>query len=200
MPIQRILLIRHGETDYNAEGRMQGQLDVPLNANGVQQAERTAAYVHDCYPLDAIYSSDLSRAADTAGAIARRMGLIVQHDERLREIHLGVFQGYTSAELAVRYPESYAAWRADRDHYVVPGGESFVQCHARGVAAFYEIIARHPGRTIAIVSHGGVVRGVLRALFPALEIRDGIHNAAIQLIEHADEQFHLALFNHQPHA
>ena len=107
----RLIIWRHGNTDWNAGDRVQGQSDSPLNARGRDQAAAAAPLLAALRP-DAIVSSDLSRAADTAGALAAVTGLPVSFDARLRERHFGIWQGLTLDEIAERYPTEYAAWRA----------------------------------------------------------------------------------------
>jgi len=153
----RIILWRHGRTEWNAVGRGQGQLDVPLDDIGRRQVRLAAPYLAALRP-DAIVSSDLSRAVETAAAAAESTGLPVRYDDRLREIHLGVMQGLTRQEARVRYPVETAAFEAGDS--AVGGRESAEALVARSVPAVLE-----PGvETLLIVSHGGTIRAVLNAL------------------------------------
>jgi glucosyl-3-phosphoglycerate phosphatase len=146
--IVKLVLWRHGQTTYNAERRFQGQSDVPLNSTGLQQAEEAAPYLAALRP-DAIFSSDLSRAAATAAALARLTGLNVQFDKDLRERGGGSWEGMTAAEIAELYPESYAAWAP-------PDGESADAVADRGEAAMRRIADSLPGGGVAVVvGHGG---------------------------------------------
>ncbi|MCX7662573.1 MAG: histidine phosphatase family protein [Tepidimonas fonticaldi] len=162
MHVTRILAIRHGETAWNRDARIQGQIDIPLNDTGHWQAERTAAALAD-EPIDALYSSDLSRARQTAEAIARQRGLAVQTHPGLRERHFGAFQGRTWAELEQAHPDVVHAWKARVPDFAPPGGESLLALRARVEAAFAELAARHPGQAIAVVAHGGVLDILYRA-------------------------------------
>ncbi|MFM2120558.1 MAG: hypothetical protein RL722_2026 [Pseudomonadota bacterium] len=160
--VTRILALRHGETDWNVAGRVQGQLDVPLNAEGLAQAERLAAALAD-EPIAAIYSSDLARAASTAAALSRRTGLPLQLRQGLRERHFGAFQGHTVAEVEQQHPELSLRWRKREPGFTPEGGESLLTFYARCVDAATEVARRHPGETIALVAHGGVLDCLYRA-------------------------------------
>ena len=156
MPDTRILLIRHGETAWNAEGRIQGRLDVPLSGAGVFQAACLAERLADT-PVDAIVASDLARAWMTALPLAQRRQLEPIAEPRLRERHFGVFQGLTPDEVAQHWPAEFRLWRARDPAWVIPEGESGAEFIARVVAAVTDITNRFPGRTIALVTHGGVL-------------------------------------------
>lgn len=162
MHVTRILAIRHGETPWNRDARIQGQIDIPLNETGRWQAERTAAALAD-EPIDALYASDLRRARQTAEAIARRHGLALQTHPGLRERHFGDFQGRTWAELERQHPEVVRAWKAREPDFAPPGGESLLVLRARVEATFAELAARHAGGQIAVVAHGGVLDILYRA-------------------------------------
>ncbi len=148
-------LIRHGQTDWNLEGRYQGQSDIPLNATGLSQAEAFAASL-DGQPFSALYSSDLRRAAQTAAAIARRTGLAVIPEPRLREIHQGQWQGRTLDEVRAVYNESAQAkrWQIDPEAARAPGGESVLEVSQRMAQAADSIARAHPGQRVLVVSHG----------------------------------------------
>jgi probable phosphoglycerate mutase len=156
-----ILLVRHGITDHNREGRIQGQLDVPLSAQGRHQAQELAQRLKPGQ-IQAMYSSDLSRAKETAAIIARAINLRIEaYRPDLREICFGRWQGHTMAEVAELYPEELALWRADRTYSAPHGGETFAQMTARGWKAVQELAILHPGETVAVVAHGGLIKGIL---------------------------------------
>jgi probable phosphoglycerate mutase len=163
--LKRIYLIRHGQTDWNAEGRWQGQLDVPLGNVGQEQALALAQHLKD-RPITAIYSSDLMRAWMTAEPLAQAKALIIQRQERLRELHLGVFQGLTGDEIRMKYPVEDEAMRADYMDYVIPGGESRRAMQTRAYEMWQEIAADESQSEIAVFSHGGTIRVLLMKLFP----------------------------------
>ncbi len=149
----RLYLIRHGETDWNIEGRWQGQADVPLNGRGRAQAARTAQALADV-GLTRIYSSDLARASETAEALARVTGLPIQFEPRLREIHQGEWQGLLVTEIEARYSEAFHLRKQDPLKVAPPGGETVQQVRERVVSAIEAILQRHPHERVAVVSHG----------------------------------------------
>lgn len=160
MTVTRVLIVRHGETDYNATRRWQGQLDIPLNDAGREQARMLADSIH-LEPIDAIFSSDLQRAWETAQIIARRTHHSIIPEPRLREVALGVFQGLTSSDIETIYPEYKHRWDLD-DQFQVPGGESRKMLQARAYEAWEAITDMPELRTVLMVSHGGTMRLLLR--------------------------------------
>lgn len=158
----RIVLIRHGETAWNRETRIQGHTDIPLSALGLAQAGRLAEALAD-EPLDAIYSSDLSRARQTAEALARTRGLEVHLDAGLRERAFGSFEGLSWREIDEGYPEDAARWRRREPDFAVGGGESLNTFSARCLDAARRAAAAHAGQSIALVAHGGVLDCLYRA-------------------------------------
>jgi probable phosphoglycerate mutase len=158
----RVILLRHGETTWNRATRIQGHTDIPLSALGLAQAERLAEALAD-EPLLAIYSSDLSRARQTAEAVARIQGLPVQIDAGLRERAFGRFEGMSWDEIAQSHPEDAARWRKREPDFPVGGGESLNTFSTRCLAAAHRAVAAHPGQSIALVAHGGVLDCLYRA-------------------------------------
>jgi len=161
-----ILLIRHGETAWNAVRRLQGHTDIPLNDEGARQAAALAQALA-AEQVDVLVSSDLQRAMQTAQAVADQYdGLRVQTDEQLRERCYGVFEGMLYAEIERQYPAEYALWQARDIDAVMPAGEreaeSFRQFYRRATDGIADWARRHPGRTIAIVAHGGVLECAYR--------------------------------------
>jgi len=161
LPVTKFCLIRHGETAWNAELRIQGQIDVRLNANGHRQAQAMAeAIAHE--PIAAIYSSSLSRARQTAEAVAQRLHLPVMLRPELRERDYGIFQTQTATELAQRHPEAYVKHEARDPDYDYEGGESLRVFAARVEAGLKALALAHLGEQILIVTHGGVLDIVYR--------------------------------------
>ena len=160
--VTRIVAVRHGETEWNAEMRMQGQLDTGLSARGRWQATRAAEALAG-EGIEAIFASDLVRALDTAQAIARVVGQPVATDRTLRERSFGIFQGHTYAEIDARWPAEAARWRRHEPAFAPEGGESLIEFSARAVAAMSRIAEGARGRTILVVSHGGVLDCLYRA-------------------------------------
>lgn len=153
----RICLIRHGETAWNAERRIQGQTDIGLNPAGMAQA-RAAALHLSATPVAALYSSDLLRARQTAAALAERLSLTPAFAPELRERCYGIFEGKTYDEARAAYPDDYAAFERRDPGYAFPaGGESLRQVQARVTARLRALAAAHPGQAVAVVTHGGVL-------------------------------------------
>lgn len=193
MQVERVLLIRHGQTDWNMEGRWQGCLPTPLNTIGKAQARALGEYLRG-RPIGAIFSSDLSRAYDTAALVGAALGLKPIPDERLREFNLGIFQGYRREELAAMYPAEWEAFHADRYNYVVPQGESRRALQERMYAAWLDIIANGHGPEVALVTHGGALGLLLEKLFgDAPELRSvRFENTSVTTVERAGEGWRLA--------
>lgn len=155
---RRLLLIRHGQTTYNATGRMQGHLDTELSEVGLSQARAAADLLVD-KQITAIVSSDLIRARDTAAVIGEKLGIKVDVDKRLRETHLGDWQGMTSAEVDEQYPGARAIWRHDPT-WAPPQGESRVDVATRARPVIDELMRAHPEwdeGAVLVVAHGGAI-------------------------------------------
>ena len=164
MEATRILAIRHGETAWNVDTRIQGHLDIPLNATGLQQARWLAQALAERDALHAIYASDLSRAHVTAQTIAEAAGLAVSTHPGLRERSFGDFQGRTFAEIEAELPEHAQQWRKRSPEWAPPGnGESLIALRERVLATVDELAARHVGEQIVLVAHGGVMDVLYRA-------------------------------------
>jgi probable phosphoglycerate mutase len=158
----RVIAIRHGETAWNVDTRIQGQLDIPLNDMGRWQAQRLARAVAD-EGIVAVYASDLLRAYDTACAVAQVAGCEVVTDTGLRERGFGEFEGHTWKEIEARWPVESERWRRRDVDFAPQGGESLRQLYARSVEAATRLVSAHPGQTIALVAHGGVMDCLYRA-------------------------------------
>jgi probable phosphoglycerate mutase len=156
----RLIVVRHGETAWNLESRYQGHLDSPLTALGVAQAGLLGRRLAE-EQTRALYSSDLGRARQTAEIIAARTGQDIRFDPRLRERHLGIFQGLSKEEVKVRFPEERRLFKTSGPDYVVPEGESVQQLSERIMACFDELARRHAGETITVVGHGGTIASLM---------------------------------------
>lgn len=157
----RLLLVRHGETDWNLEQRIQGQLQISLNAKGRRQAELAAERLAQ-YEFAAAWSSDLARARETAEVILARLpGLGLGLDEALREANFGLWEGLTYGEFRAVAPEAAAQWIEAPEEVEAPGGESLVQMRARVVAFARELLDQHPDTTVLLVTHGGPIRALV---------------------------------------
>jgi probable phosphoglycerate mutase len=160
--VTRLLVIRHGETAWNRETRIQGHIDIPLNATGRWQARQVAQALQD-EGLHAVYSSDLQRAQDTAQAIAQASGVALVVDVQLRERHFGSLEGLTQDEITQTRPDEARRWRERDPAYGPDGGETLQAFYDRCVGALTRLAQQHPGQTIAVVAHGGVLDCFYRA-------------------------------------
>jgi glucosyl-3-phosphoglycerate phosphatase len=177
-----LVLVRHGETDWNLSGRAQGHSDIPLNATGRRQAEAVARVLATFRP-SRLWSSDLARAQQTAEAIAKTTGLAVESDARLREYDVGARAGLTLAELALSHPQEYADWMAGRSTTLAAGEETTEQVRDRVTPALLECLGRlEPGAVGVVVLHGACLKvGLMGALGWPWELArsiQGIENAA----------------------
>ena len=158
MTTTRFCLVRHGETDWNAERRLQGYTDIPLNARGLAQAAQMAKALKKAhFQFDVLYTSDLQRAKQTAQAIEDSYAVSATSHNLLRERHLGALQGLTTSEAPLLEPELWQAHLSRDIHQELRGGESILQFATRIKAVFQEIQEKYTGKTILIVSHGGAL-------------------------------------------
>ena len=152
----RICLVRHGETEWNAARRIQGQIDIGLNETGVRQAEAAGRWLESA-GIVALYSSDLKRAWTTAQAIGAALGLEAKSVPEMRERRYGVFEGLTYDEARVKHPDGYAAFEGRNADYDFENGESLKAMFARVTGKLQDIAAAHPGQNVVVVLHGGVL-------------------------------------------
>jgi broad specificity phosphatase PhoE len=152
-----LLLVRHGETDWNRDGRFQGHADPPLNDTGRAQA-RALADDLAAEQIDAIYTSDLARARETAEFIAERAGVPFVLEPQLREVNVGEWQGLTRPEIAERFPEGLRNWREHGHGW--EQGETYEELAERVLEAIDRIVAGHPTERVVVVGHGGTIRAI----------------------------------------
>ncbi len=186
--LTELILIRHGETDWNYQDRFQGQQDSPLTPIGMAQAAAIAAHVAGLN-VHALYASDLGRTLQTAAPIAAATGLAVMPESGLRERNLGILEGLTRAEAAERCAEAFACYQARDPDYALPGGESLRQLEARGRTVLAMLAARHPGQRLAVVSHGGLLTTFVRAIMGVpLYVRSGflVRNGSVSWVAHRE--------------
>ncbi len=170
MQATRIIAVRHGETAWNVDTRIQGQLDIPLNDNGRWQAQRLARALAASEQIAAIYTSDLLRAWDTAQSIADATGLQTTIEPGLRERGFGSFQGRTFTELEAHWPLETARWRERDPHWAPPDGETLLAVRERVERATHTLAQQHIGSQIVLVAHGGVLDALYRCA-TGLDIR-----------------------------
>ncbi len=188
-----ILAMRHGETAWNVEGRIQGHLDVPLNELGQWQAERLAQALRQ-ESLDVVYASDLRRAIQTAEAVVKLGGQPLLTDSGLRERDFGVFQGRTFRDVEIQFPEQAERWRRRDPDYPPGGGESLTVFFSRCTQVITRLALTHPGQTIGVVAHGGVLDCFYRAAtHQGLQAPRSwaLENASINRLLHSGEVFTL---------
>jgi probable phosphoglycerate mutase len=200
--LTRICLVRHGETEWNVARRLQGQIDINLNALGVRQAEAAANWLVQ-EPIAALYSSDLKRARTTAEHIARHLHLPLTLVPEVRERRYGIFEGLTYDEARAQHPEAYARFEArDPDYAFANGGESLLGFSARVSTRLQEIVACHPGEMVVIVTHGGVLDVVNRFVrnVPLDAPRDFlIPNAGLNWVNHLDGEWRIEAWGQIAH-
>lgn len=197
-----LILIRHGQTVWNSERRMQGQRNSALSELGRAQARAVARRLQD-ESFDCLYSSDLDRALETARAIAEATGHEIVIEPRLRERCFGIFEGLTRDEMKERHPLEYARFRARDPDYRMPGGESARAFHARCMSVFDDIVARHASRRIVVVAHGLLLVALYRAAH-ALALNEPrtqleLINASLNVFGYAERRWTLLAWGDQAH-
>jgi probable phosphoglycerate mutase len=212
MPTE-IILIRHGETDWNRELRFQGHIDVPLNDTGHEQARRLGLRLAG-EPVQHLISSDLMRAQQTAAPAARQLELDVITSVALREQNFGIVEGMRADEIQSLHPRAWEDWLQFREDHAMPEGESARQFHARIIEALGGIATAHPGQKVLVVTHGGVLDMVWRtarglglngprrseipnAGFNRIRMADAATPERIEIVDWADTR-HLADLPPQP--
>lgn len=199
----QLILIRHGETAWNIQGRYQGQTDIPLSTEGSAQARSVANRLKK-EKIDALYASDLQRAVVTAKTIAQDRGLPVVSDARLRETSFGIWEGLTRKEIQEQYDELYQERRTKFLSTRVPDGELPEEVLTRAFAAIYDIITKHPKGKVVIVSHGGALRLVLCKILQ-IPMQQGHHfyltNTGISRVKYLSfsDQFIIQCINDTTH-
>jgi broad specificity phosphatase PhoE len=187
----RILLVRHGETVFNVDGRWQGQADSPLTERGRAQAAELARALAD-EDITAVYSSDLGRAAETAVEVASLQQLEVKRETRLREIDVGEWTGKHRDEINAAYPGGLKAWATRPSAFQLPSGESIHQAQTRALAFFGDRMPSHLGETIVVISHGAVCQTILVSAMGGtvddLWLKEGIDNCQISRLEWTAER------------
>ena len=199
----RIILIRHGYSEYNKLRRFSGQLDVALDEIGVEQARCTAEYVLENFKIDAVYSSDLKRAYDTAKPIADALGLPVVTSKQIRELDVGLWGGKNGEELRAEFPENFALYKKDVALVRCDGGEGYADLWKRSLAEIERIARENDGNTIVIATHGGVIRCARTAWsgIPLERIASVPHvpNASVSVAEYDDGGFRLITIGYSEH-
>jgi broad specificity phosphatase PhoE len=197
----RLIAVRHGETAWNVEGRDQGQLDSPLTRTGIAQARALAKRLRG-HRFRHFYSSDLGRAVQTAEIIAAETNVPFVLDAGLRERHSGIFQGFTRAEMAAKFPRELADYQRLGHTYAIPNGESGVQRTERSVRVLTALAERHPDETVLAVTHGAFLMGFFEHVLgvePGNGWRFRRLNAAFNCFEYVDARWTLETWNDVSH-
>lgn len=183
MAVNRVVLMRPGETEWNKLGRWQGLVQVPLNEHGRAQAARLARFIRNI-GLDVLYSSDLRRARDTAAIISEELGFEPRYEQRLRERNMGQWQGLTLREIVDWYPDEYERLLHDPHNYQIPGGESRRQVANRVRACFEDIVGRG-GDVVGVISHTTTIKTLLAHLVPDSKPYDmSFSNMSVTTVRH----------------
>ena len=197
----KVIAVRHGETQWNLEGRFQGQLDSPLTKNGLSQAKAVAKTL-STHNVSLIYSSDLGRALQTAEQISEATDIDILTDNRLRERHFGIFQGMTESDMRASMPDEINNPKHRDPDYIIPEGESMRQASQRGVSCISEIVQNHPGETIVVVTHGGILESFFRYVigipFEAPRMYK-IWNTGLNIFSHSNGRWELLTFGNISH-
>ncbi|MDY7226443.1 histidine phosphatase family protein [Hyalangium rubrum] len=195
------ILLRHGETEWNSLGRLQGHLDSPLSPEGLRQADALAERLKGV-SFHALYSSDLGRALETARRIGARTGHAVQPDTRLRERGVGILEGLTREEAGRRHPEVFSEYTAGGPDFIVPGGESATQRLRHAVGCLEELSARHTGARVVVVTHGGVLSSLFRhslGIPPGTPRAFSVLNASWNQFDYQERKFRLVTWGDVNH-
>ncbi len=194
----KVILVRHGETDWNKNARFQGQTDVPLSVTGKEQAEKVGLRLaHE--KIAAVYSSDLSRAYETAQAIAQHHSLSVIKNPALREINFGLWEGMSRQIIGDEHKALYQEWLANPMETKAPEGENFIEVQNRALVALRDIAARHRDETIVVVAHGGLIKAVICQYLDGgfWEFPQG--NTAVNILEYQNNDFRFVTLNDLSH-
>jgi broad specificity phosphatase PhoE len=197
----RLILVRHGQTEWNRNWRVQGHTDISLDEVGRAQAERVARRLAG-EPVTAVYASDLTRAEETAQRIADKRGLRVETSPLFREANYGLWEGMTVTEIEAGYPEAYRLWRKDSLRNRAPEGETLEELQQRALAGVAEILIAHGGESVVIVAHGGSIRSLICGLLGwplAVHRQLRLDNASISRIDYGPYGPALTQFNDTCH-
>lgn len=186
-----LLFIRHGYSEGNKDHRFSGQMDFPLDEAGRLQALDVADYLCNTYHVDAIYSSDLSRAYNTVKPLSDALSLPIHTEKALREIDVGLWKGVLRSEVEKLYPETYEIYQKNPGLVRFDGGESFLEMRERALNAVQKIVAENKGKTVVIATHGGVIR-VLRTVWENIPLERMVEipqvpNASVTVVKYEGE-------------
>lgn len=197
----RLIIVRHGETEWNKQGKAMGQLDSSLTAQGIQEAHAIAKRLSH-FPFTTCYSSDLGRAAKTANIIVEMCDKTIVFDSDLREWNMGIFQRFTIPEMREKFPQERRDYERIGYDYVVPKGESISQCKARSIRVLNRIADQHPSEIVVVVTHGYVLMvffEMVLGLPPRSIGRYKLNHASFSAFDYVDEAWSLVVWNDRSH-
>lgn len=198
----QVIFIRHGETVWNTEQRLQGQLNSPLTTLGEKQAAQLAQRLKN-HNFSTLYSSDLGRTMQTAQYIADACDKEIKTDQELREHNIGVFQGLSLEEMAIKYPAEWDEYNSIRMfEFIIPEGESRKQCYERSIRVLNKIAEKHPDETVVLVSHGEILRNLIEyilGLEPGGKVTYSRKNAAFNMFNKTDSKWKLEVWGDTSH-
>lgn len=183
----KIILLRHGYSITNRDGKFTGQTDVPLDELGLRQGEAASEYIFKNYAVDKIYSSDLCRAVDTVRPLADALMLPIEKSADLRELHMGIWEGMYIEDVKTKDAENYNAYKSDPMNNKAGGGETFGDLALRSTGAINKIVSQNDGKTVVIASHGGFIRSFLRAILNPNEKKQDLSvvpNASVSVVNY----------------
>ena len=192
-----LLFVRHGQSAANVSGFFAGRIDVPLSPLGRRQTDELKEHLLNRYSIDAIYSSDLSRAYETVLPAASALRMPIRKDAALREIDGGKWEGMPKEEIAARYPQDFAIWRNNIGLSRCTGGESMRDVQQRGIAETEKIVGAHPGQTVLLATHAGFLRAMQchwqNLPLSAMEELPWVPNASVTEVEYSDGKHRITL-------
>ena len=189
----RFIIVRHGYSESNKTQTFAGQLDVDLDSIGYEQAEDVRNCILNNYKIDAVYSSDLKRSINTAKPTAEALGMEIKTDADLREMYVGEWQGMTVTDVARKYPETFSVYKTNVGEARPDGGENYTELSNRADAAFRRIAEGNEGKTVMVVTHGGLIRA-LRCLWNGLCMSEAqsiphVPNASLTVVDYDNGKF-----------
>ena len=199
----KLILIRHGQSEANLEGRFAGFYDAPLTALGEKQAALSGAYVAEHYKVSRVYASDLKRAYFTGKAAADACGVEILSEPRLREISAGVWEGMLFADIVEKYAEDFDRFLKDPGNAYATGGETVSEMSARVMEALLEIAERHEGETVVLASHATPIRAIQTMVtygeLPRMKELPWVSNASVSVLNYENGKFEFELISYDDH-
>ena len=199
----KFIIVRHGQSKANETGYLYGSLETPLSALGEKQADTVCRYLLNAYKIDAVYASPLSRAYNTVKGVADGLGLPVLLEDDLREMHVGILEGMSYADISRDYPDEYRSWATDTGVYTLPNGESMAEVQARVTNVLKEISKKEDGKTVLIGVHAAVIRAiqcyVQKLPLALMKNLPWVCNTSVSEIDYDGENFYIHKFGYDGH-